>query len=96
YLYSLKFFRIKFLSEFLSSLLIGIAAIYSVRFGLGSNQDLIIIGCVMPLVPGVQITNAIRDLLAGHYVSGVSRGTEAMMTATMIGFAIAFIFQLFY
>ncbi|HIF1435584.1 hypothetical protein BU183_12295, partial [Enterococcus faecium] len=70
--------------------------IYSVRFGLGSNQDLIIIGCVMPLVPGVQITNAIRDLLAGHYVSGVSRGTEAMMTATMIGFAIAFIFQLFY
>ena len=32
---------------------------------------------------------------AGHYISGVSRGTEAMMTATMIGFAIAFIFQLF-
>ena len=55
YLYSLKFFRIKFLSEFLSSLLIGIAAIYSVRFGLGSNQDLIIIGCVMPLVPGQSI-----------------------------------------
>ena len=49
----------------------------------------------MPLVPGVQITNAIRDLLAGHYVSGVSRGTEAMMTATMIGFAIAFIFPAF-
>lgn len=96
YLYSLKFFRIKFLSEFLSSLLIGVAAIFSTRIGLGINQDLIIIGCVMPLVPGVQITNAIRDLLAGHYVSGVSRGTEAMMTATMIGFAIAFIFQLFY
>ncbi|EOS7964272.1 threonine/serine exporter family protein [Enterococcus hirae] len=96
YLYSLKFFRIKFLSEFLSSLLIGLTAILSVRVGLGANQDLIIIGCVMPLVPGVQITNAIRDLLAGHYVSGVSRGTEAMMTATMIGFAIAFIFQLFY
>ncbi|AKX85277.1 hypothetical protein LIU_11515 [Enterococcus durans] len=96
YLYSLKFFRIKFLSEFLSSLLIGVAAILSTRIGLGINQDLIIIGCVMPLVPGVQITNAIRDLLAGHYISGVSRGTEAMMTATMIGFAIAFIFQLFY
>ncbi|EOD6190406.1 threonine/serine exporter family protein, partial [Enterococcus hirae] len=96
YLYSLKFFRIKFLSEFLSSLLIGLTAILSVRVGLSANQDLIIIGCVMPLVPGVQITNTIRDLLAGDYVSGVSRGTEAMMTATMIGFAIAFIFQLFY
>ncbi|OTP10072.1 hypothetical protein A5844_001770 [Enterococcus sp. 10A9_DIV0425] len=96
YLCSLKFFRIKFLAEFLSSLVIGIAAILSVHVGIGLNQDFIIIGCVMPLVPGVQITNAIRDLLAGHYVSGVSRGTEAMMTATMIGFAIAFIFQLFY
>lgn len=96
YLCSLKFFRIKFLAEFLSSLVIGIVAILSVYVGIGLNQDFIIIGCVMPLVPGVQITNAIRDLLAGHYVSGVSRGTEAMMTATMIGFAIAFIFQLFY
>lgn len=96
YLCSLRFFRIKFLAEFLSSLMIGIAAILSVRLGIGLNQDLIIIGCVMPLVPGVQITNAIRDLLAGHYVSGVSRGAEAMMTAAMIGFAIAFIFQIFY
>lgn len=96
YLCSLHFFRIKFLAEFLSSLIIGIAAILSVRLGIGLNQDLIIIGCVMPLVPGVQITNAIRDLLAGHYVSGVSRGAEAMMTAAMIGFAIAFIFQIFY
>ena len=96
YLCSLRFFRIKFLAEFLSSLIIGIAAILSVRLGIGLNQDLIIIGCVMPLVPGVQITNAIRDLLAGHYVSGVSRGAEAMMTAAMMGFAIAFIFQIFY
>lgn len=96
YLCSLRFFRIKFLAEFLSSLMIGIAAILSMRLGIGLNQDLIIIGCVMPLVPGVQITNAIRDLLAGHYVSGVSRGAEAMMTAAMIGFAIAFIFQIFY
>ncbi|MBO1299128.1 MULTISPECIES: threonine/serine exporter family protein [unclassified Enterococcus] len=96
YLCSLRFFRIKFLAEFLSSLIIGIAAILSVRLEIGLNQDLIIIGCVMPLVPGVQITNAIRDLLAGHYVSGVSRGAEAMMTAAMIGFAIAFIFQIFY
>lgn len=37
YLYSLKFFRIKFLLEFLFFLLIGIVVIYSVCFGLGSN-----------------------------------------------------------
>ncbi|MFU1881210.1 threonine/serine exporter, partial [Enterococcus faecium] len=27
---------------------------------------------------------------------GVSRGTEALMTSGMIGFGIAFVFQLFY
>ncbi|MFV0561321.1 MAG: threonine/serine exporter family protein [Enterococcus sp.] len=95
YLVSLVFFRMRFLAEFLSSLFIGFAGIFCVRFGLGISEDMIIIGCVMPLVPGVQITNAIRDLLAGHYLSGVSRGTEAAVTATMIGFAIAFVFQLF-
>ena len=72
YYFSLKFLKIKFLSEFLASLFIGAAAILSVKLGLGQSQDLIIIGCVMPLVPGVQITNALRDLLAGHYLSGVS------------------------
>lgn len=96
YYISLKIFRIKFLSEFLAALFIGFTAILSVQFHLGTNQDIIIIGCVMPLVPGVQMTNAFRDLLAGHYLSGVSRGTEAMMTSAMIGFAIAFVFQLFY
>ncbi|MDU3712077.1 MAG: threonine/serine exporter family protein, partial [Enterococcus faecalis] len=96
YYFSLKFLKIKFLSEFLASLFIGAAAILSVKLGLGQSQDLIIIGCVMPLVPGVQITNALRDLLAGHYLSGVSRGTEALMTSGMIGFGIAFVFQLFY
>ena len=69
YYFSLKFLKIKFLSEFLASLFIGAAAILSVKLGLGQSQDLIIIGCVMPLVPGVQITNALRDLLAGHYLS---------------------------
>ncbi|MBO0421384.1 hypothetical protein BCR22_14090 [Enterococcus plantarum] len=96
YYSSLKVLRIKFLSEFLAAFFIGCAALFSSKIGLGINQDMIIIGCVMPLVPGVQMTNALRDLLAGHYLSGVSRGTEAMMTASMIGFAIAFVFQLFY
>ena len=96
YYFSLKVLRIKFLSEFIAAFFIGCAALFSTRFGLGTSQDMIIIGCVMPLVPGVQITNALRDLLAGHYLSGVSRGTEAVMTAMMIGFAIAFVFQLFY
>ena len=46
----------------------------------------------MPLVPGILITNAIRDLLAGELLAGMSRGVEAALTA----FAIGAVSQLYY
>lgn len=45
----------------------------------------------MPLVPGLHITNAIRDLMAGHLVSGLSKGVEALLTAFAIGAGVALI-----
>ena len=39
----------------------------------------------MPLVPGVQITNSVRDFMAGDYMSGLV-GT---MAASFISIAIA-------
>ena len=56
--------------------------------------DKIIIGSVMPLVPGLLITNAVRDLMAGHLVSGISKGAEAFLTAFAIGGGIAIVFTL--
>ncbi len=50
------------------------------------NRDLIIIGGIMPMVPGVAITNAIRDTLQGDYVSGSARVMEACMEAAAIAF----------
>ncbi|NRK74155.1 threonine/serine exporter family protein, partial [Salmonella enterica subsp. enterica serovar Typhi] len=52
-------------------------------------------GSVMPLVPGLLITNAVRDLMAGHLVSGISKGAEAILTATAIGSGIAVAFLVF-
>lgn len=94
--YSTDFFKVKFLSEFFASLVIGTLAVFAVQFHLGISIDTMIIGCVMPLVPGVAITNAVRDLLAGHLLSGMARGTEALITACMIGMGIAVVFQVFY
>lgn len=45
----------------------------------GTDQNLIIIGSIMPLVPGVPITNAIRDTLQGDYNSGTARAVEAFV-----------------
>lgn len=86
--------RVKFFSEFMAAVLIGIIALLSVNIGLGKDLDLIIIGSVMPLVPGLLITNAVRDLMAGNFVAGLSKGAEAFLTAFAIGAGIALILSL--
>ncbi|EKN63008.1 threonine/serine exporter family protein [Schinkia azotoformans] len=89
FLYVSRFVNIKFLSEFLSSFVIGLLAVLFVKTGMGQELDKIIIGSVMPLVPGLLITNAVRDLMAGHLVSGLSKGAEAFLTAFAIGAGVA-------
>lgn len=59
--------KIRFVSEFLASFLIGVIAVFFVHVHLGIQIGMITIGGVMPLVPGVPITNAVRDVFAGHF-----------------------------
>ena len=78
-----------------AAFVIGLLAYLAVHFHLAVNIDNIIIGAVMPLVPGVAITNSFRDILAGHLISGTARGTEAIFIAGSVGLGIALIFKLF-
>ncbi|MEK3889284.1 threonine/serine exporter family protein [Bacillus sp. FSL K6-3431] len=86
--------KVKFFAEFSAAFAIGVAAMLAVKNGWGWDLDLIIIASVMPLVPGLLITNAIRDLMAGHFVSGLSKGAEAFLTAFAIGAGVAVVFSL--
>ncbi|AKL95193.1 putative protein DUF1212 [Clostridium aceticum] len=58
------------------------------------STDKVIIGAIMVMVPGVAITNAVRDSIAGDLVSGLARATEALIIATSIAFGIGFILKL--
>lgn len=89
FVYFHRFVPIKFFSEFLASFIIGLLAILFVKIGVGHQLDKIVIGSVMTLVPGLLLTNAIRDLMAGHLVSGLSKAAEASLTAFAIGSGIA-------
>jgi uncharacterized membrane protein YjjP (DUF1212 family) len=60
----------------LSSLLLGLV--------LSFNADLAIIGAIMTLVPGLLLTNAIRDALTGNLLSGTSRLMEAIFVSVAI------------
>ncbi|MFY4775685.1 threonine/serine exporter family protein [Metabacillus sp. RGM 3146] len=86
---------IKFFSEFIASFIVGVLSFLFVQTGTGHELDKIIIGSVMPLVPGLLITNAVRDLMVGHLVSGLSKGAEAFLTAFAIGSGIAVVLSIF-
>ncbi|GKQ43477.1 membrane protein [Companilactobacillus sp. RD055328] len=87
--------KLKFISEFLSSIIVGSLAVISVKIGLGVKLDNILIGAIMPLVPGVPLTNSLRDLLESHLLAGIARGVEAILSALAIGIGIAVILKAF-
>ena len=43
-----------------------------------------IAGAVMPLVPGLAMTNAVQDAVRGDMLSGMSHGMQALLTACLI------------
>lgn len=47
--------------------------------GPGEHLNFMIIGAIMPLIPGVAFTNAIRDVADGDYISGSVRMLDAML-----------------
>lgn len=56
------------------------------KFGIGNNLDMVMIGTIMLLIPGLAFGNAIRDLLFGDTVSGLIQFVQALLTAIMVAF----------
>lgn len=71
----------------LSALVIALMAGLSVMLGIGDSGSVIIIGSIMPLVPGVAFGSAMRDLLLGDLASGSLKAMQAVLQALMIAFA---------
>lgn len=65
------------------------------RIGLGNHLSNMIIGAIIPLIPGVAFTNGIRDMANEDYIAGVTRLLDAMLTffCIALGVALAFMFD---
>ena len=60
-----------------------------VRLGLGRSVDTVTISVLMVLVPGVALTNAMREIMAGDIISGLSRAADSILTAAAIAIGTA-------
>ena len=62
--------------------------------GICHSMDIVIISTIMLLVPGLALTNAIRDSVSGDLVSGLARTTEAVFIAVAIALGSGLMFTL--
>lgn len=82
---------------FINALTAGLAAATALlfqHFDTSIHYDVVIISSIMLLVPGIAITNAVRDTMAGDYLSGVSRATEAFLIAVAIAVGVGFVLSM--
>lgn len=85
----------KVLKTILESMIVSFIAFILYSIGLGSNIDKIIIGSIIPLVPGVALTTSIRDYFNGDYLSGTIHLTDAILIALCIAIGVGTSFQIF-
>ncbi len=82
------------LVDIIGGAIITIIAIMLMVLGLGNNLDKIIIGSIMPMLPGIAFTNSIRDIMDGDLLSGASRLLEALLCAIGLATGVGIILQL--
>lgn len=70
-----------FFNNIICSAIVTVLAVLSVHFSIASHYDKIIIGTLMNLVPGIAITNVMRDIIAGDLLSGTIKFVEALLVA---------------
>ncbi len=68
----------------------GVLSILAVHIGFGVNLDMIIIGNIMLMIPGIALTNSIRDMISGDLMTGILRFFEAILLAVSIALGFSF------
>ena len=74
----------KIFTKFICSFMVSTLALLAMKLGLIEVIDKAVIGNIMLLIPGVGLTNGLRDLFAGDSIAGILRLIEALLTAGAI------------
>ena len=59
------------------------------------NLSNIIIGCIMPLIPGVLFVNAIRDIAGSDFISGIVKLLDALLVFVYIAVGVGFVLSIY-
>ena len=83
-------------SSFVASSFIGFIGVILTHFNIISAPTMLVVGSIMPLLPGVSFIKGIRDLIAGDLMSGVARAFDAGVTAVSIACGVGIILDVWF
>ncbi len=85
----------RFANLLICSMFVTALSLLPLSMGIPVSQDKIVIGCIMPLVPGIAFTTSIRDFYNGDYLSGVIHLLDALLTALFISVGVGLTIYIF-
>ena len=65
------------------------------KLGLGTSIDIVVMGSIMPFLPGVSFTNSVRDFLSGEVESGLLALVQSLIIAAGMALGVSSTFLLF-
>ena len=80
-MFALKVRSSVFLENVICSFIAAGIAVMIAKTGLTEGFDTVIIGTLMNLVPGIALTNCMRDFIAGDFIAGLYTMIEALLIA---------------
>lgn len=81
-----------FTSNLIAGFIIAFFALTSVSLFSMGNSEAITVGGILPYLPGLAMTNAIRDTMMGDLVSGISRLGEVLLSAVSLAVGAGVVF----
>lgn len=81
----------RIVTTIICSAVVALSAVALTKLRIGSSLDMICIGNVMLLIPGISFTTSLRDMISGDTISGLLGLCEALLRAVAIALGFALI-----
>lgn len=85
----------KIVGNIFGGALVTLVCILLSKVGIGEHLNHMIIGSIIPMVPGVAFTNAIRDIADENYIAGSVRMLDALLVFFCIAMGVGLVFTIY-
>ena len=83
-------------SSLITATFIAIIGVFITELNILETPKMLIVGSIMPLLPGVSFIKGLRDLISGDLISGVARSFDATITAISIACGVGLVLEVWF